>query len=239
MLAAACSGYDPEPVDLTGSRAVSFDVDGARVEGRLFGEARAGEDVGVVLVHGITVDQRSWYAFAQELVDEGYVALTFDFRGYCPGGDGGCSEGDKNVGSAWRDVQEASAFLRDQGAAQIVLVGSSMGGTASLVAAADPDTGSLSAVIALSAPVTIEDLSVTPNALGSLRVTKLFLAGVGDGPAAADAQRLYDMAAPPKRVEILPADDHGAALLSGNRGREASTLILMTIELATGEKDAT
>jgi pimeloyl-ACP methyl ester carboxylesterase len=231
----ACRGYDPEPVDLSGSRAVSFDVDGDRVEGRLFGDLRADRHtVGVLLVHGLTVDQRAWFPFATELAAEGYVALTFDLRGYCPGGDGGCSEGERRVGSAWRDVQVAAAYLRDAGATDIVFAGSSMGGTAALVAAADEATGPVAGVIALSAPAAIEDLSVTPDHLRSLDAPTLFMAGDGDPGAPESAQEMYDLAREPKRVEILDADDHGAALLKGERADEARALMLAAIAGATG-----
>ena len=47
---------------------------------------------------------------------------------------------------------------------------------------------------------------------------KLFVAGAGDAAAAADAQRMYDQSVPPKRVEIVPSDDHGTDLLEGSQG---------------------
>ena len=52
---------------------------------------------------------------------------------------------------------------------------------------------------------------------------KLFVAGAGDAAAAADAQRLYDQSVPPKRVEIVPSDDHGTDLLDGEPGAERAS----------------
>ena len=84
---AACG--EPPPPDLSGSRAVTFESrDGVTLEGRLFGDG----STGVVLSHMRPADQRSWFAFANRLADEGYLVLTYDFRGYCPGGEGGCSQ---------------------------------------------------------------------------------------------------------------------------------------------------
>ena len=54
---------------------------------------------------------------------------------------------------------------------------------------------------------------------------KLFIAGVGDAPAAASAEQLDEIAPPPKRLEIVPADDHGTDLLSGSRGEAVQRII--------------
>ena len=127
---AACGG--PAAPDLSGSRAVTFESrDGVVLEGRLFGDG----STAVVLSHMRPDDQRSWFAFANRLADQGYLVLTYDFRGYCPGGDGGCSQGDLQVSAIWQDVLGAMDFVRSEGATSVALVGASMGGTASLVAA--------------------------------------------------------------------------------------------------------
>ncbi|HKZ76468.1 MAG TPA: alpha/beta hydrolase, partial [Actinomycetota bacterium] len=119
--------------NLAASEAVTFtSADGVKLEGRLFGDG----PVGVVLSHMLPADQTSWWDFARKLSEGGYMALAFDFRGFCPGGDAGCSEGDKDIGALWQDVVGAIGFLRSEGATQVMLVGASMGGTASLVAAA-------------------------------------------------------------------------------------------------------
>ena len=39
------------------------------------------------------------------------------------------------------------------------------------------------------------------------------------------AQQLYDQALGSRRVEIVPADDHGTDLLTGTRGEEVQKLI--------------
>ncbi len=225
MLLVACVGGgrgDSGPP--AGSRAVHFRAaDGLRLDGRLFGEG----SVGVVLSHMLPADQRSWYDFAGALADEGYLALTYDFRGYCPGGDDGCSEGDRDIGAIWQDVAGAAAFLESRGASRIVLVGASMGGTASLVAASRPGTEPV-AIVTLSAPVSIEDLVADTTVLQQLpsSTAKLFVAGEFDTVAAQSAEQLYDQSAPPKRVEIFPTDDHGTDLLTGSQGPNVANLVV-------------
>jgi pimeloyl-ACP methyl ester carboxylesterase len=210
---AAC-GQGAGDADASGSRAVSFEsADGVALEGRVFGEGTTG----VVLAHMRPADQRSWFRFARRLADQGYLVLTFDFRGYCPGGDGGCSSGELEISELWRDVDGAVDLVRSEGATDVALVGASMGGTASLVTAAERGAD-VDIVVTLSAPISIDGLSVDPGLLQQVSANKLFLAGVGDAAAAADAQELYATSPPPKRVEIVPADDHGTDLLTGPQG---------------------
>ncbi len=219
-IALAACGESPPP-DLSGSRAVTFESrDGVGLEGRLFGDG----STGVVLSHMRPADQRSWFAFANRLADQGYLVLTYDFRGYCPGGDGGCSQGDLQISAIWQDVLGAMDFVRSQGATTVALVGASMGGTASLVAAAQ-DGSDAAVVVTLSAPVSIEGLDADPAVLQRVDANKLFIAGLGDASAAASAQDLYEIAPPPKRVEISPADDHGTDLLTGSQGEAIQRLI--------------
>ena len=54
-------------------------------------------------------DQSAWYFFANRWASAATASLTFNFRGYCPGGDAGCSEGEKNIPAIWQDVEGAVA----------------------------------------------------------------------------------------------------------------------------------
>jgi pimeloyl-ACP methyl ester carboxylesterase len=204
-----------------GSRAVVFHAsDGTRLEGREFGSG----NVGVVLAHMFPADQRSWWPFAGTLADDGYRVLTFDFRGYCPGGNAGCSGGSKDIPKISEDVAAAASYLRDAGATRVMLIGASMGGTASLLAAAQPEVHP-SAIVTLSAPLSFEGLTIDPTTLQNVEAPKLFIAGNGDATAAQAAQQLYDQALGSRRVEIVPTDDHGTDLLTGTRGEEVQKLI--------------
>jgi pimeloyl-ACP methyl ester carboxylesterase len=194
---------------------VSFpSSDGVELEGRLAG----GGTVGVVLSHTYPADQSSWWPFSDVLTDEGYLVLTYNSRGYCPGGEAGCSEGEKDIEEIWRDVLGAISFVRSQGADTVMLVGASMGGTASLIAAGRQGAG--------VSPTSFEGLAAGPEALAAVTAAKLFVAGVGDGAASTSAQDLYELSPPPKRLEVLTTDDHGTDILSGNQAGPAQTLIL-------------
>jgi uncharacterized protein len=208
---------------LADSRAVEFESsDGVHLSGRVFGPE--GATAGVVLAHMQPADQSSWFDFADQLGAMGYRTLTFDFRGYCPGGDAGCSHGDKDISAIWQDVAGAVAFLRTEGVRRIGLVGASMGGTASLVYASQSGSD-IDAVVTLSAPDAIEGLTAGPDVLQTVSAAKLFLAGNVDGNAAATAQAFYAETLQPKRVEVLTTADHGTDILEGNQAEIARNLI--------------
>ncbi len=162
LLAPACSGASSPSVDVAGSTPITFTTDdGVELAGRLFGpeDARAG----VVLAHMLPADQRSWYPFAERLALQGYRVLTFDFRGYCPGGDGGCSKATSRSTRRRSDLRAAVGRLRDEGVQQVGIAGASMGGTAALMVAAD-DPG-IGAIATLSAPTALSGLAAGPDVL--------------------------------------------------------------------------
>jgi esterase/lipase len=235
-LAAAAVGCAPSRqeernADIAASTAVSFrSPDGVKLAGRVFGDGQ----VGVVLAHMFPADQTSWWAFARVLAPQGFTVLTFDFRGYCPGGVAGCSEGQRDVAAMWQDVLGAVDFMMARGLVRVMLVGASMGGTASLIAAAQPGMPVV-AIVALSAPQSFEGLTADHTVLGNVTAAKLFLAGNSDPTgAAAAAQAMYEESPPPKQVEIFTSSDHGTDLLTGNQSGRVQTQIIGYLERHSG-----
>ncbi len=208
---------------LAASAPVTFQTsDGLLLAGRIFGPESA--TAGVVFAHGLSADQTAWFDTAAELGDRGYRTLTFNFRGYCPGGDAGCSEGDKQVDAAQVDLEAAVAHLRADGVQRIALVGASMGGTAALRVAAAQGTD-VEAIITLSAPQSISGLAAGPDVMAGVSAAKLFIAATGDPTAAEAAEAFYNAGLQPKRYEIVTADDHGTGLLDGSQGARVRELI--------------
>jgi esterase/lipase len=227
----APSGQEERNADIAASTAVSFrSLDGVKLAGRVFGDGQ----VGVVLAHMFPADQTSWWAFARVLAPKGFAVLTFDFRGYCPGGVAGCSEGQRDVAAMWQDVLGAVDFMMAGGLVRVMLVGASMGGTASLIAAAQPGVPIL-AIVALSAPQSFEGLTADRTVLGNVTAAKLFVAGNSDPTGAATAaQAMYEESPPPKQVEIFTSSDHGTDLLTGNQSGRVQTLIMGYLEQRSG-----
>jgi dienelactone hydrolase len=226
FLAASCSGASSsvDAASLANSTPTTFETsDGVQLSGRLFGPESA--SAGVVLAHMLPADQTSWYPFAERLASQGYRVLTFDFRGYCPGGDGGCSEGTKEVNAAQVDLQAAVDHLRGDGVASVGIAGASMGGTAALrVAATDPK--GIAAVATLSAPVAIDRLSVDPQTLAQVSAPKLIVAGLDDPSGAATAADTIAAGSPqPVQEEIVTTDAHGTDLLTSQQGERVQQLL--------------
>jgi len=190
------------------SAAIRFRAsDGTRLAGRLFGSG----DVGVVLAHQIDNDQRAWFDFAAQLSEAGYAALTFDFRGYCPGGLGGCSANGE-LQETWSDVLGAVRLLREQGASRVWLIGASVGGDACLVAAATGAPG-IAGVITVSTPSFIGAYDIRRTTMARIATPKLFIAGRLDGDAPSSARTFYRLSSQPKRLLLLNTAQHGTDLL--------------------------
>jgi alpha-beta hydrolase superfamily lysophospholipase len=176
---------------------------------------------GVVLCHMYPSDQASWDTEARLLSREGLTVLTFDFRGY------GKSQGSKDIRLIDRDVTAAVGFLRDVGVRELVLVGASMGGTASLKAAGQIQTLSsvrVAGVATLSAPVEFMGISARES-LPGLQLPLLFVAAEGDS-GAAGARELESLSGGLGDLQIVPGGDHGTDLLTGSQTEQVRLVLL-------------
>ena len=189
------------------SEPVTFEgADGVRLDGRLFG----GGDVGVVLSHMRPGDQGQWLPFAALLAERGYRVLTFDRRGECPGGDLGCSEGDRGDPGTWKDLADAVQLLRDEGSERVVVGGASLGAMESLYALAhgvDAD-----GLIWLSGLDLYEGESIRSQ-VSDVRVPKLFMAGAFDPNSAPLGPALERVAPEPVELVRLDTGEHGTDIL--------------------------
>ena len=227
LLAAGC-GKQSTPVPTPPSetaREVSFTTqDGVELQGRLFGRG----ETGVVLSHMFPSDQSSWWEFAEVLADRGYMALTFNFRGY---GEGtGKSAGGKEIERIDQDVQAAMEFLTREGATRVYLMGASMGGTASLKVAAGED---VAGVVSLSAPIEFKGLSVREVRVES---PVLLMATNGDPGAKNNLESMLEdgmVGDQAEHVIYLEGGDHGTHILQGEN-RDAATDRIFTFLEAYG-----
>jgi dienelactone hydrolase len=175
--------------------------------------------VGVVLAHQVQSDLCEWLPYAKTLRDMGRRVLIFDF-GLDRSGD----------------VAGAAKELRAEGVAKLVLVGASIGGTASLVAASvisPPVDG----VASLSGPAAYSVMDGMAAAQ-LLRIPVLFMAAQNDQERPydfpRDARAMY--AACPsshKQLLIVPGNDHGSEMLTGNAGDQARRALEAFIAKAT------
>ena len=177
-----------------GEQAVSFPVVGPSATGVVLGQGRTG----VVLGHQAGSDLCEWLPQARRLATQDRQVLAFDFG---PSADIG------------KDMVAAAAELRRRGADRLVLVGSSMGGTAAIEAAAEI-TPPVAGVVGLSGPEEYQGEGAdAASAAPKLRVPVLFIVAEDDPPFD-DTARALDKAVPSReKLVVLEGGGHGTSLL--------------------------
>jgi pimeloyl-ACP methyl ester carboxylesterase len=160
------------------SMTVRFQASGltlaADVEGSWDGPA-------VVLLHGGGQTRHAWGGTSRVLADAGFLALTVDQRGH--GESDWAPDGDYGIGAYARDLRAVAGQI----ARPVALVGASLGGLASLLAAADPPLVDVTALV-------LVDVTPRMRADGRERIGQ-FMQGRPEGFAsleeAADAVSRY------------------------------------------------
>src|SRR5581483_3831737 len=164
----------------------------------------------VICSHMLHTTRAIWSesGIPQRLALQRYAVLTYDFRG------NGDSEGPPDIWSLDVDLRAAVAFAKQQGATKIVLMGASMGGTASLKVASEEQ---VSAVISLSGPQSFS-VSVSDQEVQAMHIPRLFMASETDTPFVTDARHMYAIATQPKEISIYPGNNHGTDIFGGENG---------------------
>lgn len=205
LLQACGSGSrDPGP-----AREVRFEAAAARtgvstivLEGAVWGTGRNA----VVFAHAFGSSQDAWAPFAREIAGRGFMAVTFNFRGY------GLSQGVRAPALADLDLEGALAHAKKLGADHVHVVGAGMGAIAALVVASKTE---LRSVVALSSPVAFRGLAAGP-APWPLRAPVLIVAARDDPQRAAGAaQTLEERISGAARLVLVDGTEHGSDLLDG------------------------
>jgi pimeloyl-ACP methyl ester carboxylesterase len=193
LLAAAA----PPPVPAASSHLhVTFPAtDGVTLRGQLWARGKTA----VVFSHMFGTDQSIWFDLAEHLASRGYTVLTFDFRGV------GTSSGRLVISRVPRDTLGAVRFIRGRKPAKVVLIGASMGGTSSLVAAGQTP---VDGVVVIASGMVFQGLDVRPY-LPGLKMPKLFIVGTRDTPFNESAKTMYARTSRPKRLVEIPTAVHG------------------------------
>lgn len=201
------------------SKAVSFTTsDHVKLTGLLYGQGKTM----VICSHMNGTSLAVWRdsGLPQRLAVLGYQVLAYNFRGF------GDSDGEFDNTTLDVDLSAAVSFAHQQGATRIVLMGASMGGTASLnVATKEP----VAALILLSSPQAF-GVNVTDGDLKTMKVPMLFMASEGDDEFATEVKHMYDIATSPKEIYIYPGTGHGTEIFGGDNGDGPAQRILHFIQ---------
>jgi predicted alpha/beta hydrolase len=212
VAATGCGGGSGNQAQTPFERVHFRAADGVLLDGRLFGD---GGENAVVLVHmgrgGDT--QTDWAGPARLLAGKGYLVLTYDRRGVCPGAGAGCSHGMDDYASSWQDVVGAVGFIRKRGAKKTVVVGASIGAMSSLYAASTRRIHP-AGVIEFGGINHASGYDFDRTGIHRIPGLKVFLSTRHDVYGGGEAAReWFRWASPPKRLELLPGSDHGTDLL--------------------------
>ncbi|MCI0556648.1 MAG: alpha/beta fold hydrolase [Anaerolineae bacterium] len=212
--------------DIIRTHSVTFDTaDGATVSGELYGSGKT-----AVIFSVMGNCKPGWREFAQLTAAQGFMALTYQWRG-CEAN----SVDQVLIQKFVEDARAAIAFVRDQGAEKIILVGASLGGCASAKLAVESQASGL---VVLASPPSIPQwgFEIEPADLDT-DIPKLFITAENDDTVPSTATReLYDLAAEPKEWHTYPGTAHGTDLFEGESGAELQQRILSFIQMITTEK---
>jgi pimeloyl-ACP methyl ester carboxylesterase len=187
-----------------GFRQVSFAAaDGAPLRGITTGKGT----LGLVLGHQLGSDACEWYDMAKRFAARGYRVLAIDFRGF------GQSPAPKRQSTTAfpADIGGAATELRRLGASRVVAIGSSMGGTAVVIAGATR-AYHLAGIVSISGAATFSGNDALAAA-GHLKIPARYMAAQNDATFPADARAMARRTpAKNKALLILGGWSHGTAL---------------------------
>ncbi len=206
-------------------RPVTFETaDAVTLQGMLYGEGETAVIFSTMGEHR----QNTWAEMAQQVAEQGVMALTYDFRFWQ---EDGSIQGDLRDKAA-EDLLAAIVYARTQGAQQIILVGASLGGMASIEVA---DETEITAVAILAAPLNetfFPTLHTTPEDIQAMSVPLLLIASE-DEEFADDIQQMYELAAEPKTLHLYPGSAHGTDLFNTAHAADLQTRLLAFIQAYT------
>jgi alpha/beta superfamily hydrolase len=173
----------------------------------------------VVFSHMSDGPRSEWRDLPEQLAARGYMTFAYDFRGR------GTSGGEFSPPASPDDLRAAVAFVREQGATSVCLVGASMGSMASAKVAAAERPACL---VFVAGTTSWNGLEVTDAEMAANDTPKLFISSDED-TYINETLHLYEAAAEPKEKHIYPGGAHGTNLFE-SQGEDFSNRIITFIE---------
>lgn len=173
----------------------------------------------IICSHQSDGDKTDWNDAAPWLAASGFTVLAYDFRGH------GDSQGTYDSSKLYRDVLAAIKFVQSQGAKKVILLGASIGGDASLKAAAETQVAGL---IMLSGAFSAGELNIYPDeARKILAITapKLIINSEGDDYTDSN-KTLFEQLKEPKELHLYSGRTHGVRMFNEDYRQDLLTRIL-------------
>jgi pimeloyl-ACP methyl ester carboxylesterase len=165
--------------------------------GSLYGSGKTA----VILSNMDTNDQTEWDGVVEGLVADTTMVLTYEYPQ---------QQDDQSP-----ILQQVISFVCAAGAKNVIVVGASRGGVASIkVAAHSPVDPRLVGVVALSAPIEYEGMVFySKEELGRIKIPKLLINSEHDD-GASDTREMFQLFDEPKEMIFYPGDAHGTQLFA-------------------------
>ena len=165
-------------------------------------------ETAIILSNMDTNDQTEWDGVVEGLVADTTMVLTYDYPQ---------QQDDQSP-----ILQEAISFVCAAGAKNVILVGASRGGVASIKVAAHPPADQrLVGVVALSAPIEYGGtVFYNKEELSRIKIPKLLINSEHDD-GASDTREMFQLFEEPKEMLFYPGDAHGTQLFA----REQQSII--------------
>lgn len=175
---------------------------------------------GVLLVHMMPVDRKSWVLFAEKLQEAGFRTLAIDLRGHgeSDGGPSGYKNfSDEEHQTSRLDLERAAEFLKSKGAARLSLAGASIGANLALEYLVKHREAR--SVILLSPGLDYRGIKTEPLVAGMTAEQGVFLAASDDDQYSRDSVsallRHFDQDEA-HRVQIFERGGHGTNIFKAH-----------------------
>ena len=187
---------------LSAGQTVTFSTDdGVTLAGTEYGSG----DRAVIFSNIGSGLQADWQDLPQLLAQRGYLAVTYDWRGL------GASSGQPDYTLSNKDLAAAIRLIRAPSVKQIVLVGASLGGMASLMNA---NIQEMAGIVVISSPQQAANFAVRADEVTAIRAPKLFIGSQNDTTVSfSQTAALYDLASQPKTLQTYAGAAHGTDIL--------------------------
>jgi uncharacterized protein len=193
---ASCATRQGDITSSPAATAVTFAAsDGTSIHGTLYGQGTTGIIISNMSDNAAT----DWDPFPATLAQHGYRVLTYQYRL------------DATTTQDVHDLLSGIAWMRLQGVQRLALIGGSMGGLVTLMAAAQQ---SIATVVVLSAALSYGDVTLTTDIAHRLTMPKLVVAASSD--SLTDPAALMRLLPLPSTEQLYPGFDHGATLLTAH-----------------------
>lgn len=173
-------------------------------------------DIGVLMLHMMPADRKSFSAFAEKIQQVGWQGLAIDFRGH------GESQGgpvgyqlfkDEDYQKSILDTEAGAEFLKSKGVKEIYLVGASIGANLSLQYLVE-NAGAKAAVL-LSPGLNYRGVKTNELVIKVYRLKSVYFAAAKDDDYSYETvQQLFDMVPEGvnREIKLFNSGGHGTKL---------------------------